>query len=371
MTNPQTKSKHVRVRRGFLIVVMAVLAALAVLAGLYGWLYVRGRQSLLGSGGSISTPSTLVDSDDGDLVVYNGISYRYNENVTAILVMGIDKTDIQAQGVYGQNGQADTLFLAALDTITGAMHIVPISRETMVDINQYAVDGTYIGVKNTQLCLAYAYAASGEDGCRNVARSVSRLLYGVPINNYVAIDMDGVKAITNTVGGVPVTALEDVRNENGDRIIKKGQKVTLKGDTALAYIRDRGTDAQANNHRMQRQKQFFTAFLARTAQKLQENVGRLPGYYNTVSPYVVTNVTLSQVTYLVGRTLSNGGWQSPVYHTITGKTVMGKKHVEFYANSLSAYEAVLASFYKPVKWGLPIGPRRFAQEIPPAWQINF
>ncbi len=349
MINPQTKPKHARVRRGILITLVAVVAALAVLAGMYGWLYIRGRQSLLGSGGSISTPSALVDSADGNLVVYNGTAYRYNENVTAILVMGVDKTDIQKEGTYGQNGQADALFLAALDTVTGAMHILPISRETMVDVNQYAVDGTYIGVKNTQLCLAYAYAASGEEGCHNVARSVSRLLYGVPINNYVAIDMDGVKAITDAVGGVPVTALEDVRGQGGQTVIKEGQKITLKGDKALAYIRDRRTDTEANNRRMQRQKQFFSAFIARTGQRLQENIGRLPGYYTTVSPYIVTNVTLSQVTYLVGRTLAGGGWQSPAYHTIAGETVMGEEHAEFYADTVSAYEAVLATFYIPAE----------------------
>ena len=357
MTNPQIEPQaedkrarnRRRWRRGLLIALLAILAALMVIVGMFWWLYARGRQSLMGDGNQISTPSSIVERVEEDLVVYNGVSYRYNENITAILVLGVDKTDIQEEATYGQNGQADTLFLATLDTQTGQMHILPISRDTMVDVDMYTADGTYVGVEKTQLCLAYAYAANGEEGCLNVARSVSRLLYGVPINNYVAIDLDGIQAVTKAIDGVPVTVLEDIYDETGKFAFAKGRELNLKGKNALTYIRYRGSDAEANNRRMQRQKQFFTSFLSRTGAKLQENIGRLPGYYNTAAPYVVTDITLSQTTYLVTCALSGGGWSSPTYLSIEGDAVKGEKHPEFHADTVSAYEAVLAAFYTPVE----------------------
>ncbi len=345
MTNPQNKPTPRRVLKILLIVLAVIAITLAAVAGGYAWLYYQGRQSLHASG-NISTPSHLVDGVDGDLVIYQGKTYQYNHNITAILVMGVDKQNIQTDGQYGENGQADSLFLMAMDTQSGAVHMVPISREAMVDVNLYAMDGSYSGVEKTQLCLAYAYAASGEEGCRNVTRSVSRLLYGVPIEKYVAIDLAGLSTLTDVIGGVPVTTLEDL--ELNGTLVKKGQTLTLNGKQAINYIQERDQDTEANVRRMARQKQFLTSFMDQAGQLLQENMSRLPGLYNTAKPYIVSNVTLSELTYLATNTLPGGNWRRPSYHTITGQSVLGEKHVEFHADSASVYEAVLATFYTPV-----------------------
>lgn len=346
MTNPLTKPACRRVLKVTLVISAVIALALGLVAAGYGWLYYRGQQSLHTSA-NISTPSNLVDASDGDRVIYQGKTYKYNDNITSVLVMGVDKKDIQSNGKYGENGQADCLFLLALDVHTGATHIIPISREVMVDVNKYAVDGTYTGVKKTQLCLAYAYAATGEEACLNVARSVSRLLYGVTVDKYVAIDLEGLSVLTDAIGGVPLSSLEDMALDS--ITVKQGQTVTLTGDQAIHYIQWRGQDTHANNRRMARQKQFFTSFIGQTGQLLQSNAARLPALYNAAEPYTVSNMTLSELTYLASNTLSKGGWHSPRYHNITGETVMGEKYVEFYADSTSVYEAVLATFYIEVE----------------------
>jgi LCP family protein required for cell wall assembly len=193
--------------------------------------------------------------------------------------------------------------------------------------------------------LAYAYAASGEEGSANVVRSVSRLLYGIPIEKYVTIDLAGLSTLTDTIGGVSVTSLENITLDGTP--VKTGQAITLTGKQAINYIQLRDNDTEANNRRMSRQKQFLTAFMGQVGQLLQENMTRLPGLYNTAKPYIVSNVTLSELTYMASTALPGGGWQYPTYHTITGESVMGEKHVEFYANDVSVFEAVLATFYTP------------------------
>ena len=346
----KTKPKRSRVKKILLILLIILLVLALAAGGTVAWMYRQGQKDLLPPEPPVITPpETLVDSNDGDRVVYNGVAYEYNQNVTAILVVGVDKKDIQEQSVYGQNGQADTLFLATLDTKTGDIHLIPLSRETMVDVDQYAVDGTYMGVEKTQLCLAYAYAANGEEGCENVVRSVSRLLYGVPINSYVAIDMDGVQVLTDTIGGVTVTALESVPHpRKGYNITEKGKKVTLDGQNALTYLRHRDSDPEANTRRMSRFRQFFSAFITKAGGNLKKDISLLPRYYNTASPYLITDITLSKMTYLVGCALSGSNWKDPAYHAIKGEAVAGEEHNEFYADTASAYEAVLAAFYTPV-----------------------
>lgn len=343
MTNPLNNP---RVRKGLkiaLVVLLVIALALGTVAGIYAWLYYSGRQSLLGSG-ALSAPSEAVEEDD--LIVYKGKKYRYNEQVSSILVMGVDKQNIQHTGQYGENGQADVLFLMAVDSQSGAVHMVPISREAMVDVDQYALDGSYSGVETLQLCLAYSYAATGEEGCQNVMRSVSRLLYGIPLEKYVAIDLNGLSALTDAVGGVTVTSLEDMDLETA--WVKKDQTITLNGAQAIKYIRSRDQDTHANNRRMLRQRQFLLSFMNQTGQILQQNATRLTGLYNTAKPYLVSNVTLSELTYLAGSLLPKGGWSNPHIHNILGDTVMGEEFVEFYADRASAYEAVLATFYTEV-----------------------
>lgn len=347
-------SKHKRKRntKRVLLIILILLLVLALLAGgTVWWMYRQGQKDLLEvEPPMIIPPQELVDSNDGDTVVYNGVTYKYNYNVTAVLVMGIDKEDIQEDSTYGQNGQADSLFLATLDTEKGDVNIIPISREAMVDVDQYAVDGTYLGVTNTQLCLAYAYATDGVGGCENMVRSTSRLLYGVPINSYVAIDMDGVRAITDHIGGVNVTAMETIRDPlYKNTICTEGEQITLQGRNTLVYLRHRGTDAGANNRRMQRMKQFFTAFIAKAGGNVKKDPTQLAKYYNTVSPYVVTDISLSKMTYLAGRTLSGNNWSNPRYISIEGESVAGPEHNEFHVDEVSAYEAVLAAFYTPVE----------------------
>ena len=343
MTNPLSNPRVRKALKIALIVLLAIAVAAGTVAGVFAWLYYQGRQSLQGSG-NLSAPSEAVQDDD--LLMYKGKKYRYNEQVSAVMVIGVDKKSIQDAGQYGENGQADVLFLMAVDADSGAVHILPISREAMVDVDQYALDGSYSGVEKLQLCLAYAYAASGEEGCQNVMRSVSRLLYGIPLEKYVAIDMNGLSALTDAVDGVTVTSLEDMVLKG--TAVKAGQAITLNGTQAVDYIRLRDQDTEANNRRMQRQRQFFLSFMSKTGQILQKNAARLTGLYNTAKPYTVTNVTLSELTYLAGSALPKGGWSNPRIHTIVGDTVMGEEFVEFYADSASAYEAVLAIFYTEV-----------------------
>ncbi len=333
-------------RRILLAVLAAIAAATVLVGGVYTYLFYSGRSALHGTGADVSTPSDIADSvEDSNRVVYKGTTYEYNENVVSALVLGVDKESIKDDLGYGENGQADSLFVAAIDTATGAVRVIPLSRETMAEVEIYGVGGGYAGIERTQLCLAYAYGRTGQQSCENVLRSVRRLLYGVDINTYAAMDLDGLAALTDAVGGVTVTVPEDISQDSISW--KRGQTLTLKGKEARFFTRYRGSDVNANNRRVVRQRLFLAAFMNRMMTRVRADITRVATYYQVAAPYLVTNVGLSQITYLA-TTLVSAPPREIEYLTVTGDTVMGEKYVEFHADPTSLYEAVLAAFYTPV-----------------------
>ena len=76
-----------------------------------------------------------------------------------------------------------------------------------------------------------------------------------------------------------------------------------------------------------------------------ENFTRLVTYYQTAVPYITTDLSLAEITYLAKSCLTRNIGNSLKYLKIKGETVMGEKHAEFYADSDSVFEAVLDAFY--------------------------
>lgn len=348
MTKEPTKRRAIlrRILRIVLIVLAVLIVLGLVLASVYYALYTSGRASLLDRDNSIVVPDSLVDSaeQEGKLITYKGETYRYNEAVVSLLFIGIDKTDIQADGGYGKNGQADSLFLAAMNTETGRVRVIPLSRDSMTDINLYDADGAYLGTEKRQLCLAYAYGDTAEEGCENTVRSVMRLLYGMPVDGYVAIDFDGVKALNSAVGGITVTSPETLTDWNGKVLLSEGQTVRLTDENVLMYVRKRGDDLEANSRRMQRQKQFLQEFVRVAANNVKGNFTLLEKYYNAVKPYAVSDLTFSEITYLTSTYLV-GGQPAIEYLPVVGENRLEGEHVAFYPDEVSLYESVLATFY--------------------------
>jgi LCP family protein required for cell wall assembly len=349
MTNQPNKKPLWRRILRIALIVLAILVGIAlVLASVFYAIYWRGRVKLLNRDLTITPPESLIDNaeEEGRLITYKGEKYRYNEDVVSLLFLGIDKRDLNTDAVYGNNGQADSLFLATLNTRTGEVKVIPLSRESMVDVNLYDASGNFIGIKRQQLCLAYAYAASAEEGCENICRSVGRLLYGMPIDGYVAIDLNGVKTLNSAVGGIQVKVSEDLEIKNKGEIIRlaAGQTVRLDDNTVLPYVQLRGDDLDANEQRMKRQKQFLNEFIGVATAEIKANFTLLETYYNAAKPYTACNLDFSEITYLTSTYLV-GGRSAIQYLTVQGESKLEGEHVAFYPDETSLYEAVLATFY--------------------------
>lgn len=348
------KQKAPRKKKGPLIAVLIIFGMLVLLlataVGAYFYLNKKGEAQLKKnqSIASITAPEEASSEDDGKTIVYNGAKYKYNEDNINILFMGVDR-DMQDTGekVIGENGQADVLIWAALDSKTGHLSLINISRDAMVDVNKYNVEDKYLGTDKMQLCLAYSYGDGKEKSCENTLQSVSRLMYGMPVNAYVAIDYSAIAPLNDAIGGVTVNVLEDLTQS--DSALKAGETVTLHGEQAQTYVRSRNTEVlDSNNQRMERQKQYIDAFLQQAISQTKKNLTLPVTLYNDVSDYMVTNISASEVTHLATLMIQNGVSGGDIL-TVPGEVTQGDVYAEFNPDDKELYKLILSVFYKEIK----------------------
>ena len=348
LTDDNRKSKS---KKLFLWVSLSLVSLILIIGIVFAILVEVGKKSLLnGDTASIVVPDEIVDyqENDGKTISYKGQTYKYNENITSVLLIGVDKEnmDQNPSETFGANGQADLLLLMVLDTSNGNMKAIPISRDTMIDVNQFSVSGQYIGIEKEQICLSHSYGDGREKSCENTVTSVSRLLYGMPINSYIAIDIEGIKVLNDSLGGVNVTSTEDI--DLYGMKIKKGESAVLKGEYALGYIRLRDqTSIDANAQRMARQKNYIKFFFKTAIEKTKKDISVPVKLYNKATNYSVSDITVADVSFLTKCVLMSGK-SDLEFASIKGQSIMGEKYVEFYPDQDALYDLIVNTFYNPV-----------------------
>jgi len=347
------RKKNKVLKKVLLIVGLSLLSILIVAGSTFAVLQARGRAALMAAPDvEISAPAEAIEdpeimiSDDGRTVMYKGETYVFNENRTNILCIGMDKNDMGLDGnTVGTGGQADTLVVLSVDTTNGQVDALAMSRDTMVDVDLYTAEGGFYGVERTQICLSYAYGDGRETSCENVVRSVSRLLYGIPINTYYAVNLDTIPVLNDAIGGVTLPLLKDFRRSAG-YWNNEGDIVTLYGEEADRYVRDRNTSKlDSNNDRMERQKQYILAFFDQTLKATKEDLQVPLNLYNAVKNDSISTLSPSKITYLATTLVQHNS--SLEFHQVPGNVVKSEDDglAEFEVDQIALYEQVLSIFY--------------------------
>ncbi|MBO4854519.1 MAG: LCP family protein [Oscillospiraceae bacterium] len=323
-------------RSGFII--LAILAVICMVgATVY---FLNGRQGR-------ATDPAAVPEDDSPTLLYNGGHYRLNENVEAVLIMGVDKNegydDLEAGSVNHQ--QADFLMLLVLDRDRGVCTPLHINRDTMCVLWQLDIYGEPLSPFNGQITLAHAYGSGGKDSCRNQVRAVSDLLYGTKIDHYFSVTMDAVPIINDMAGGVTVTVLDDFSAV--DSTLVQGEKVTLQGDQALTYVRGRMNVGDTTNlSRMARQRQYVTALRQQVLKQMERSEDFVLKMLSNVSASMVSDCSVYQLSDLADALTT---YEFADIQTIAGESVVGEEFMEYYADEDALYQQVIDLFYVPVE----------------------
>ena len=334
-------------KRVAIVLAVIILLPTAVILGMWA----IGKSSLFGGKMDMSNAIDGVKvQNKGDLVIYKGHKYQYNENITNILFMGVDKDNLDSKDTKLKMrgaGQSDTIFLAAMDTSSGKVTLVNVPRDIMTYVRSYDKDGKYDGKKLRQICLAYAYGDGKKKSCENVAYAVSKVLYGVPIQSYMSIDLSAISILNDAIGGVNVQVIGDLTST--DPALKEGANVTLLGGQAETYVRSREFDPlDANMARMQRQQQYVTSYIQKALQEMKSNLTLPLDLLNLVSDNSVTNLSASKITYLATK-VSGSSFSSDNIYSIDCKIKEGETgYAEYYPDETKLFEMVLKVFYKQI-----------------------
>lgn len=285
-------------------------------------------------------------------VKYDNQIYAYNEDILTFLIMGIDKTkDVKEVAEGTDGGQADALFLVVLNPHNDSLSVIGINRNTMTEISIYDENGAFVKNIDAQIAVQHGFGNGVEESCEYQVKAVRHLFYEIPIHGYAAINMDAVVTLTDMMDGIDLTALEDVRNVKGKNkniIIHQGEEVHLDGEKAYAYVRDRDvTEFASADHRLDRQKQFITAYIKKAKEKTKENIGFPVEVYQQVASQLTTDVSVDELTYLVS-IAKNYSFHDNAFYSMQGETVKGEQFEEFYVDEKQLFEMILKVFYEPV-----------------------
>ena len=292
----------------------------------------------------ITTTEEPLELKEGQILV-EGEVWEYNKDIMTFLCMGVDsRKGITEVKTPGKAGQADALLMVVVNPHKEEINVIAINRDTMTDIEIYDTAGMYLEEEKAQITLQYAYGDGREKSCQLMEQTVSDLFYGIPIHGYGALDMQSIATLNDAVGGVEVTVLEDLTKFKWDWT--KGTKVHLTGEEALLYIARRDTSYMGTNlGRVERQKQYLTAYVKQMKQKMKEDVTFPVTLLGQIQKHLVTSLNVQEITFLAD-TLLGYDFSMENIISIPGESRMGEKHEEFYIDDAALKQIVIDVFYE-------------------------
>ncbi len=321
----------------------AVLGA-AVLIAVAGVFFAAGYWQDQMTDSALADGESAAGQNQEELIYYEGQAYRYRSEWMNILFLGVDKSEpVTLQNTAGTAGQADCIMLLSLNRETKQAEILQISRDSMTDVDIYDINGDYYTSVTAQIAAQYAYGKGEKSSCWAMEKTVSELLFGLPIDGYLSVTVDSIGIINDAVGGVTLTLTEDCTDL--DPSYTKGSVITLDGQAAEQFVRYRDTTVQGSNEqRMRRQVQYIPALI----QAIKEQMGDSETYYETLYPklaeYMVTDLTAEQLNALGEYELN---MENIAY--VPGEIKAGEVNEEFHVDDEQLQQMLLERFYEPVE----------------------
>ena len=333
----------VRVLKGTAAILAVVLVLLLGMLLLQRW--ENTQDAPVSSSGEASSVEAGAPVDGREITYYNGTAYAKKEGLETVLLLGVDKFEGETPEGYINNQQADFLLLLVMDKQNETCTPIQLNRDTMTQIRILGVTGEPAGTFTGQLALAHTYGSGEEDSCENTVLAVENLLYGVGIDHYVSLTMDGVALLNDLVGGVTVEVLDDFSSI--DDSLVQGETVTLKGQQALTYVRSRGgLEDSSNLHRMERQRQYLAALQQQLKAAVQQEDGFTLDALLQLNEYMVSDYTVNQLSEL-GDSLAT--YQVSDILTTQGEAQPGEEFMEFTVDEAALQQLVMDVFYEPVE----------------------
>ena len=319
------------------VVILLAAAVLCIALGVFNRTGISHSEKTEAESG---TQGRTAEKANPDAIVYDGKTYVYNDHLTNYLLLGVD-TDgsIQEPREPGSAGQSDSVFLISYDRVKETTVGLAIPRDTITQIEKFTPGGESLGFYSDHLNLQYAYGDGKRKSCELTSAAVSRLLSGLPVGGYAAINLDSIPRLTQLLGGVEVTVPDDSLSEKNPDFVK-GNKVVLDETNTETFVRSRDRQIeQSAITRMNRQKVFLEAFASKLAQEQKKDASTVTRLFETMKTEMVTNMSNDQFVDIAVAERSGG------IQTIPGETGHEEVYDVYRVDDAALYKMVLELFY--------------------------
>lgn len=333
-----------RKRLVFRIVCILLAAVLAFAA-----LYTLGRRLELSSFQDTQPRGELSERfPDEPTISYGSKEYAKKRNLTTILFMGVDKSSAAQEGSaanFRNGGQADYLLLMVIDPQDKTVTQLHIDRDTMTEITVLGVLGNVAGTRRAQVCLSHGFGDGQVQSCMFTVEAVQRLLYGIDIDFYIAMNLDGIPVANDAIGGVEVLIEDDFTAL--DATMKKGEVVRLVGDQAELYVRSRMSVGDGTNSaRMKRQQTYMSALMEKLSRDMAKNPNIAGDIFDALDGYLISNMKRGRMINEANKAI--GYAKQPVVG-VPGEHIVGTEgFVEYIADEKALEALVIDIFYREV-----------------------
>lgn len=257
----RTRKSH-PVRTTLLVMITVVLVA-ALAAGGYVWHLAR-------------------TFDNGTSTIANALPANRPEKAPSagqsqnILLIGSDTRDPSSE-----DARSDTMMLVHIPGDRSGVYVMSIMRDTWVDIpgqGEHKIN-----------------AAMALGGVALTVETVQQM-FDIPVDHVAIIDFEGFKGLTDALGGVTVSNNLAFTSSGVEGEYFEAGRITLQGESALKFVRERYAFADGDYQRVRNQQVFLRGVISGVLNKgtLTDPV-KISNIIGQISPYLSVDEDLNSV----------------------------------------------------------------------------
>jgi polyisoprenyl-teichoic acid--peptidoglycan teichoic acid transferase len=234
-------------------------------------------------------PVTLFSQDFRDL---GQLEDQFEDRVVNVAVLGLHNRN--EDNTFGEIYFVDTIMIASINFDQDSLALLAVPRDSYVEIT---CSGSMNRLRQSY-SFGYTMSEAGfehESGLQCSIDTIDSLLDGVNLHYYIAMDIQGLKQLIDSMGGVYFNVEEPMIGFTPQESLDAGPQL-LDGQGYMTYLTYREPDARDDLNRIKRQKELLLA----TFRYFQE-MGLFSYVVPTYAAYrehIDTNLSFNQVAAL-------------------------------------------------------------------------
>ncbi|UWX96124.1 LCP family protein [Arthrobacter zhaoxinii] len=246
--------------RAVLLVLLTLVVVAAVAAGGYLWHLARTFDN-----GTNSIPNAFPANSPEKAAAA--------EDSQNILLLGSDTRDPASD-----DARSDTMMLVHVPGDRSGVYVMSIMRDTWVQIPGY-------GESKINAAMAL--------GGVSLTVDTVQTLFDAPIDHVAIIDFEGFKGLTDALGGVTLTNDVAFQSEGAEGEFFAAGPITVEGESALKYVRERYAFTDGDYQRVKNQQAFLRGVISGVLNKgTLTNPVKVSNVVSEISPYLSVDENL-------------------------------------------------------------------------------